>query len=69
MGRVNYPGDCGTPTVDLTPVKILFNSIVSKLNEKLMTIDVKYFDLNTPMDRSDFMRLNISVLPKSVLQQ
>ena len=32
--RVNYPVDCGTPTVDLTTVKILINSIVSTLNEK-----------------------------------
>ena len=26
--RVNYPGGCGTPTVDLTTVKILLDSIV-----------------------------------------
>ena len=30
--RVNYPEDCGTPTVDLTTVKILLNSIVLTLN-------------------------------------
>ena len=26
--RVNYPGDCDTPTVSLTTVKLLLNSIV-----------------------------------------
>ena len=41
QGRVNYPGDCGTPTVYLTTVKLLLNSIVSTLNAKLMTIDIK----------------------------
>ena len=27
--RLNYPVDCGTPTVDLTTVKIIPNGIVS----------------------------------------
>ena len=30
--RAKYPGDCGTPTVDLTTAKIILNSIVSTLN-------------------------------------
>ena len=55
--RVKYPGYCGTPTVDLTTVNILLNSIVLTLNEKFITIDVKDFYLNTPMDRSECMRL------------
>ena len=29
--RVNYPGYCGIPTVSLTTVKLLLNSIISKL--------------------------------------
>jgi hypothetical protein len=40
---INYPDDCGTPTADLITVKILLNSIVSKLNAKFMTIDLKDF--------------------------
>jgi hypothetical protein len=27
--RINYPEDVGTPTVDMTLVKILLNSIIS----------------------------------------
>ena len=45
--RVNYLGDCGTPAVDFTTVNFLLNSIVSTLNAKFMTIDVKDFYLNT----------------------
>ena len=30
--RVNYPGDCGTPTVDLLAVKLLLNSVISTPN-------------------------------------
>ena len=36
--RVNYPVDCGTPTVELNMVKLLLNSIVSTVNTKSMTI-------------------------------
>jgi hypothetical protein len=53
--RVNYPGDCGTPTVDLLMVKLLLNSIVSTLNAKFMTIDIKDFYFNTPMSRYEYM--------------
>jgi hypothetical protein len=45
---INYPGDCGTPTVDLLTVKHMFNSIISTPNVKFMTIDIKDFYLMTP---------------------
>ena len=41
--RVNHPGDCGTPTMELTTVKILLNIVVSTPYAKFMTIDIKYF--------------------------
>ena len=66
-GRVNYPGDCGTPTLELITVKLLLNSIVSTLNEKFITIDIKYFYLNTPMAQSEYMRLKLSNLPNIVV--
>ena len=64
--RVKYPVDCSTPTVELTTVKILLNSIVSTLNAKFITIDIKDFYLNTTMDQSEYMRLKLSNLPESV---
>ena len=67
-GGFNYTGDCGTPTVEFTTVKLLLNSIVSTLNAKFMTIDINDFYLNTPMARSEYMRLKIGDLPKSVVQ-
>eukprot|EP00804_Cyclotella_cryptica_P025711 CCRYP_002912-RA/>CCRYP_002912-RA protein AED:0.45 eAED:0.45 QI:0/0/0/1/1/1/2/0/112 len=33
--RINYPGDCGTPTADMITVKILLNSVISTLNAKV----------------------------------
>ena len=66
---MNYLGDCGTPTLGLTTVKLHLNRIVSTINEKFMTIDIKDFYLNTPMERSKYMHLKLSDLPKSVAQQ
>ena len=34
-----------------------------------MTIDVKYFYLNTVMERIEYMRLKLSDLPESAVQQ
>ena len=59
-----YPGDCGTPTVDLLTVKLLLNSVISTLDAKFMTIDIKDFYLNTPMDRFEYMKLKLSNLPE-----
>ena len=39
--RINYPYDCGTPTVDLATVKYLFNSVISTPLAEFMTINIK----------------------------
>ena len=59
-----YPGDCGSPTVDLLTVKLLLNSVISTPNAKFMTIDIKDFYLNTLMDRFEYMKLKLRDLPK-----
>ena len=53
--RINFPGDCGTPTADILAVKLLLNSVISTRGARFMTIDIKNFYLNTPMDRPEFM--------------
>ena len=53
--RINFPGDTGTPTADLPTIKLLANSIVSTKKAKMVTIDLKDFYLNTPMERPEFL--------------
>ena len=67
--RVNYPHECGTPTIDLLTVKILLNSIVSTPGSKFMTIDIRYWYLNTPMYPYKYMNLKISDLPEYFFKQ
>ena len=65
--RINFPGDCGTPTVDMITVKILLNSVISTTNAKFMTINIKDFYLNTPMERPEFMRLKLSDILDNII--
>jgi hypothetical protein len=34
-----------------------------------MGIDLKYFYLNTPMERYEYMRLSIAIIPDEIVQQ
>jgi hypothetical protein len=65
--RINYPGDCGTPTADLLTVKLLFNSIVSTKDAKFMSIDISNFYLNTPMERYEYLKMKYDNFPPDVI--
>jgi len=67
--RINYPGDCGTPTADILTVKLLLNSIISTLHAKFMTIDIKDFYLMTPMDRPEYFRMSLELFPDDIIDE
>ena len=41
--KVHYPGNVGTPTADLTLVKMHVNSVISTQGARYMTLDLKNF--------------------------
>ena len=65
--KVHYPGDVGTPTADLTLVKMHINSIISTRGARYMTLDVKNFYLNTPMVRYEYVRIKIDDIPEEII--
>ena len=67
--RINYPGDCGTPTADLLTVKLLLNSIISTEHAKFMTIDIKDFYLMTPMDRYEYFKMKLDLFPEDIIEE
>ena len=67
--RLHCPWDCGTPTVEMLTVKLLWNSIVATPNAKFISIDIKDFYLNTPKHRYEYKRLKSSHLPDNVIRQ
>ena len=47
---IHFPGDVTTPTVDLIPANLIFNSVLSTKNAKLMCADIANLYLNNPMN-------------------
>ncbi len=66
---IDYPGDVSTPTADLTTTKVLINSTISTPGARFMTADVKKFYLGTPLDRFEYMRLALDILPEEIIVQ
>ncbi len=69
IGRnlINYPSDCGTPITDLLTVKLLLNSIISTPNAKFMSIDIKGFNLCTPMACYKYFQMKLELFPENII--
>ena len=66
--RININMDCGTPTASLMAVKLLLNSVISTPGAKFLSLDLKDFYLNTPLDRPEYLRLRLANFPEDVIQ-
>jgi hypothetical protein len=66
--RVNYPGNCGTPTVNMVTVKLHLNSVILKTGACYCAIDLKDFYLMTPMAPPEFMCTKIKALPAKIIE-
>jgi hypothetical protein len=65
--KVHYPGNVGTPTADLTLVKMHINSVISTHGVQYMTLYIKNFYLNTPMVRYENVRIKIEDIPEEII--
>ena len=64
---ISVPMDCSTPSANLLTVKLLLNSFISTPGAKFLGLDLKDFYLNTPMERPEFIRMNIKNFPEDVI--
>ena len=60
---IDYPGKLTTQTADLTTTKVMWNSITSTEGAKYMTADIKSFYLETPLDRFEYMKMDLNMFP------
>ena len=60
---INYPYELTTRTADLTTSKVMWNSVISTPGARYACVDVKNFYLCTPLDRYEYMRIPVSVIP------
>ena len=68
-GHIQYPGDVGTPTGSLDLVKLMINSVLSRRNARFACFDAKNFYLQTPMARSEYVRIKLSDIPQEVIDE
>ena len=56
--KIDYPGEVATPTAEMLVAKLLFNSIISTIRAKFMTMDISNFYLMMPLKRPGFICIN-----------
>ena len=67
--RICYPGDTGTKTGSLELVKTLLNSVISRPGARFACFDIKNFYLGTPLDRPEYVRIQLAVIPEEVINE
>jgi hypothetical protein len=65
----DYTGETSTDTAGLKLIKLHSISVLSTNNTKYMTMDIGNFYLNTPLDRFEYMPINISDVPQGVIDE
>ena len=64
-----YPKDVGTPTSSLELVKLIINSVLSRLNARFADFYVSTFYLSTPMDWPEFVQIHLEDIPKEFIEE
>ena len=68
-GNIHVDYDIGTPTADLTLIKLMINSVLSRPGARFACFDAANFYLQTPMDRPEYVRIKYSDIPDEFAQE
>ena len=63
-----YPGDVSTPTASIELLKIFVNNVLSHHSAKFSCFDMNVFYLATSMDRSEYVKFEISDIPSGFMK-
>ena len=66
---ISYPFELTTRTADLTTSKLLWNSTISTKGARYMCGDAKNFYLATPLDRYEYMKMPIHLIPPKIIEE
>ena len=67
--RIKYPGDVGTKTVSFDLFKLVINIVLSRKRSKYVTFDTRNVYLQTPLDRPEYVCINISDIPQEFIYE
>ena len=59
----------GTKTASLDLVKLVINSFISRKDVKYVTFDISNFYLQTPLDRPEYVCVNLSDIPQDFIDE
>ena len=62
-----YPEELTTRTADLITTKIMWNSVLSTPGARYMCIDIKNMYLATPLDRYEYMKMPVDLIPPNIM--
>ena len=65
---IQYPGELTTRTSDLRTTKIMLNSVISTRGARYMTADAANFYLATPMERKEYLRIAVELIPQEFME-
>ena len=68
-GQICYPGDVGTSTESLDLVRLIINSVLSRRNARFVSFGLKNFYLQTPMERSEYVRIKLLDIPQAFIEE
>jgi hypothetical protein len=66
---IEYPGEVATKTVDLTVTKAILNSVFSTKAALYMNMDIKNYYLGTPLERCEYVRIPVSMVPEESMEE
>ncbi len=66
---IDYPWNKSTSTANLTTAKLLFNSTIYTSSTLFYSINLANFYLNTPMERYEYKRLRLDILPQEIINE
>ena len=66
---ISYPFELTTRTADLTTSKLLWNSTISTKGANYICADAKNFYLATPLDRYEYMKMPINLIPPKFIEE
>jgi hypothetical protein len=67
--RLDYSGNVATSTADITTFKIPINSTLSTEDAAIMMMDIKNYNIGTPLPWCEYMNMLLSHFPEEIVQK
>ena len=68
-GQILAPFDVSTPTGSLELVQLMINSVLSRPNARFYAFDIKNFYLDTPMEKTEYIRVKLKDIPQEFIYE